>query len=260
MNVLISENLYDNEYISQYATGMKELEEHVKQFPPEWAEPITEISAAQIRDTAHAMAEAKPAVAIHPGRHVTWYGDDTQRARAMAILTALLGAYGRKGGMFLPTKVKQGRIPLPSFPESERGRADGAGSKYPLATEESQGLTQGLVQATLTANPYPIKGWVVYGQSVLESIPQRQNTLKAIEQLEFMAVVDVLPVEQVNYADIVLPEATYLERYDPPHIVTTAKRPYVAVRQPAIARAATITPASRALVFSAAASSMVGRP
>ena len=234
MNVLISENLYDNEYISQYATGMKELEEHVKQFPPEWAEPITEISAAQIRDTAHAMAEAKPAVAIHPGRHVTWYGDDTQRARAMAILTALLGAYGRKGGMFLPTKVKQGRIPLPSFPESERGRADGAGSKYPLATEESQGLTQGLVQATLTANPYPIKGWVVYGQRVLESIPQRQNTLKAIEQLEFMAVVDVLPVEQVNYADIVLPEATYLERYDPPHIVTTAKRPYVAVRQPAI--------------------------
>lgn len=234
MNVLISENLYDKQYIDQYATGMKELEEHVKQFSPEWAEPLTEISAAQIRDTAHAMAEAKPAVAIHPGRHVTWYGDDTQRARAMAILTALLGAYGRKGGMFLPTKVKQGRIPLPSFPESERGRADGAGSKYPLATEESQGLTQGLVQATMTGSPYPIKGWVVYGQNVLESIPQRQNTLRAIEQLEFMAVVDVLPVEQVNYADLVLPEATYLERYDPPHIVTTSKRPYVAIRQSAI--------------------------
>jgi thiosulfate reductase / polysulfide reductase chain A len=180
------------------------------------------------------IAEAKPAVAIHPGRHVTWYGDDTQRARAMAILTALLGAYGRKGGMFLPTKVKQGRIPLPPFPESERGRADGAGTKYPLATEESQGLTQGLVQATMNASPYPIKGWVVYGQNILESIPQRQNTMKAIEQLEFMAVVDVLPVEQTNYADLVLPEATYLERYDPPAFVTTSKQPYVAIRQPAI--------------------------
>ncbi|MBZ5549024.1 MAG: molybdopterin-dependent oxidoreductase [Acidobacteriia bacterium] len=233
-NVLIAENLYDKEYIDQYATGMKELEAHVTGFTPEWAEPITEISAAQIRETAHLLADAKPAVAIHPGRHVTWYGDDTQRARAMAILTALLGAYGRKGGMFLPTKVKQGRIPLPPFPDSDRGRADGAGTKYPLATEESQGLTQGLVQATINASPYPIKGWVVYGQNILESIPQRQNTLKAIEQLEFMAVVDVLPVEQTSYADLVLPEATYLERYDPPAFVTTAKRPYVAIRQPAI--------------------------
>lgn len=234
MNVLITEKLYDKKYIEQYATGMKELEEHVKQFPPEWAEPITEISAAQIRETARVMADAKPAVAIHPGRHVTWYGDDTQRARAMAILTALLGAYGRKGGMFLPTKLKPGRIPLPSFPESDRGRADGGGNKYPLAAEESQGLTHGVIQASITGRPYPIKGWVVYGQNILESIPQRENTLKAIEQLEFMAVVDVLPMEQTNYADLVLPEATYLERYDPPAIVTTAKRPFVSVRQPVI--------------------------
>jgi thiosulfate reductase/polysulfide reductase chain A len=49
-----------------------------------------------------------------------------------------------------------------------------------------------------------------------------------------MAVVDVLPMEQVRYADLVLPEATYLERYDPPAIVTTHKRPFVAIRQPAI--------------------------
>jgi thiosulfate reductase/polysulfide reductase chain A len=234
MNVLVSENLIDKDYLAQYAAGLKELTEHVKDFTPEWAEPIAEISATQIRETAHAMAEAKPAVAIHPGRHTTWYGDDTQRARAMAIVTALLGAYGRKGGMFLPSKLKQGRIPLPAFPESERGRADGGGSKYPLAAEESQGLTQGLIEATRTTSPYPIKGWVVYGQNILESIPQRQNTLKAIEQLEFLAVVDVLPVEQTKYADIVLPEATYLERYDPPAIVTTAKRPFVAIRQPAI--------------------------
>ena len=117
MNVLITEKLYDKAYLDQYATGFAELEKHVQAFTPEWGEPITEIPAAQIRDTAHMMAEAKPAVAIHPGRHVTWYGNDTQRARAMAILTALLGAYGRKGGIFLPTKLAQGRIPLPPMPE-----------------------------------------------------------------------------------------------------------------------------------------------
>jgi hypothetical protein len=31
-------------------------------------------------------------VIVHPGRHVTWYGDDTQRMRAVAILNALLEA------------------------------------------------------------------------------------------------------------------------------------------------------------------------
>ncbi|HET9698699.1 MAG TPA: molybdopterin-dependent oxidoreductase, partial [Terriglobales bacterium] len=235
MNVIIAEKLYDKDFLDKYASGFKELTEHVKPFTPEWAQSITEIPAAKIRETAHLMADSRPAVAIHPGRHVTWYGNDTQRARAMAILTGLLGAYGRKGGIFLPTKIAQGRIALPPMPESEKPRADRREGAYPLATEEAHGLTHGLIEATLTANPYPIKSWIVYGQNIFESIPRRQKTLEAIKQLEFMAVVDVLPMEQTRYADLVLPEATYLERYDPPAVVTTSKRPYVAIRQPAVA-------------------------
>ncbi len=233
MNVLISEGGYDRDYVRRYATGLEELARHVQGFTPEWAEPITEIPAAKIRATARAMADAKPAVALHPGRHVTWYGDDTQRARAMAIVTALLGAWGRKGGIFLPTPVRTGKIPAPPMPESEKGRADGAGDKYPFASEE-QGVTNGLIDATLTGEPYPIKGWIVYGQNVLESIPRRQRTLEAIDKLDLMVVVDVLPVEQTLYADLVLPEATYLERYDMPHVVATAKEPFIAVRFPAV--------------------------
>jgi thiosulfate reductase / polysulfide reductase chain A len=232
MNVLIGEGLHDRGYIAEYATGFPELAAHVREFTPEWAAPITDLPAARIRETARAMAAAKPAVVVHPGRHVTWYGDDTQRARAMAILTALLGSWGRKGGILLPTPVAKGGFDLPSFPESERGRADGAGTRFPLASEE-QGVTNGLIDATLTGDPYPLKGWVVYGQNVLESIPQRQRTLHAIEKLDLLVVVDVMPVEQINYADLVLPEATYLERYDPPTIVETAKTPFVSVRFPA---------------------------
>jgi thiosulfate reductase / polysulfide reductase chain A len=232
MNVLIGDALYDRDYIAKYAEGFPELAAHVREFTPEWAAAITDLPAARIRETATAMAAARPAVVVHPGRHVTWYGDDTQRARAMAILTALLGSWGRKGGIFLPTPVEKGSFDLPSFPESERGRADGAGTRFPLASEE-QGVTNGLIDATLTAEPYPIKGWVVYGQNVLESIPQPQRTLRAIEKLDLMVVVDVMPVDQINYADLVLPEATYLERYDPPTIVETAKTPFVSVRFPA---------------------------
>ncbi len=57
------------------------------------------------------------------------------------------------------------------MPETEKPRADRVGSVYPLASEESHGLTQGLIATTLTGNPYPIKGWIVYGQNIFESIP-----------------------------------------------------------------------------------------
>ncbi len=82
------------------------------------------------------------------------------------------------------------------MPESEKGRADGGGDRYPLASEEAQGLTQGLVEATLTAKPYPIKAWIVYGQNVLESIPQKQITREAMKQLELLVVVEVLPTSR----------------------------------------------------------------
>ena len=233
MHVLIGEDLYDKEYISKYAQGFTELAAHLKEFTPEWAEAITELPAAKIRATARAMAAAKPAVALHPGRHTTWYGNDTQRARAMAIVTALLGSWGRKGGIFLPTEIKTGKFALPAFPQPKRERADGAGTRYPLASEE-QGVTNGLVDATVTGQPYPIKAWIVYGQNVLESIPQRPRTLEAISKLDLMVVVDVLPMEQIYYADLVLPEATYLERFDMPQIAQSAKQPYIAIRQPSI--------------------------
>ena len=233
MNVLIGEDLYDKEYISNYAQGFPQLAAYVKEFTPEWAEAITELPAAKIRATARAMAAAKPAVALHPGRHTTWYGDDTQRARAMAIVTALLGSWGRKGGIFLPTAINPGKFDMPAFPQPKRERADGAGTRFPLASEE-QGVTNGLVDATVSGEPYPIKGWIVYGQNVLQSIPQRQQTLKAIGKLDLMVVVDLLPMEQTYYADLVLPEATYLERYDMPQIALSAKQPYIAIRQPSV--------------------------
>jgi len=94
------------------------------------------------------------------------------------------------------------------------------------------GVTNGLVDATLTADPYPIKAWIVYGQNVIESIPQPKRTIEAIGKLDLMVVVDVMPVDQIDYADVVLPEATYLERYDPPLFVGSVKRPFVSIRQP----------------------------
>ena len=53
---------------------------------------------------------------VHPGRHVTWYGDDTQRIRAIAILNALLGSWGRRGGFYRPAKYDVPSAKIPKYP------------------------------------------------------------------------------------------------------------------------------------------------
>ncbi len=100
MNVLIGEKLYDADFIAKWTVGFDQLADHVKAFTPEWAAPITDLPADKIRETARAMGRNRPQSVIVPGRHVIWYGNDTQRMRAVYIGNALVGALGRPGGMY----------------------------------------------------------------------------------------------------------------------------------------------------------------
>ena len=119
------------------------------------------------------MGAAKPAVVVHPGRHVTWYGDDTQRARAMAILTALLGSWGRKGGLFLPDARPARRASsCPDFPERKRGRADGAGDALPARLGGAGRHERPRRRDAHAASPTRSRPGSSTAQNVLESIPQ----------------------------------------------------------------------------------------
>ena len=126
MNVIIGEKRYDADYVAKYATGFDELSKHVADKTPEWAYPITGIKPDVIRETARLIAGSRPASLIHPGRHVTWYGDDTQRLRAVAILTALLGAWGRRGGYILPSAMELPKYPGKKPEKPARGVVDRA--------------------------------------------------------------------------------------------------------------------------------------
>jgi thiosulfate reductase/polysulfide reductase chain A len=95
-------------------------------------------------------------------------------------------------------------------------------------------LASGLCDATKPGfAPYDMKAWIVYGTNLMQSLPAPQETIKAIQALDFLVAVDVLPAEICGWADVVLPESTYLERDDdlaaPPW-----KTPFVAVRQAAV--------------------------
>ena len=232
MNVIITEELYDKEYVKKYTFGFEQLKEHVKNFTPEWAYGITTLKPQQIRTTAREMAHAAPAVIVHPGRHVTWYGDDTQRLRAVAILNALLGSWGRRGGFYNPEKAHVPHYPLPSFPKPSKTWRDAMGGKYELA---DLALASGVCDATIPATELgcSIKGWIVNGTNLLNTLPDQKKTIAAIENLELLVVVDTMPMEITGYADVVLPECTYLERYDSLRI-SQHREPSIALRMPAV--------------------------
>lgn len=230
MNVLVKEELFDKEYVDAYGYGFDAFAAHIAQYTPEWAYPKTGIEPSVIRETAREMARHRPASLVHPGRHVTWYGDDAQRSRAIALLNALLGSWGRKGGFYYPASVDIPAYPYPDYPTPRRPKADNPGNKYPFA---DGALTNGIREATTTGKPYPIKGWMVYATNLLEAMPNREETIRAIQELDLMVVVDVIPSEIAGWADVVLPESIYLERHDDLHL-SWFRQPFVGLRQPVV--------------------------
>ncbi len=231
IHVLIYEESYDKEYVEKYTYGFDQLKEHVRTMTPEWAYGITTIKPDLIRKSAKAMADAAPSVIINPGRHVTWYGDDTQRIRAVAILNALLGAWGRRGGFYSPEKVNIPSWPHPPFPTPKRSLRDAFPGLYNLAYET---LASGICDATIPQidRSCNFKGWIVNGTNLIKTIPDHKKVLEAIQNLDLLVVVDTMPMEITGWADVVLPECTYLERYDSirdsPH-----RKPAIALRMPA---------------------------
>lgn len=231
INLLITEELYDKPYVEKYGFGFEQLKAEVSQYTPEWAYPVTGIEPDLIRKSLREMASYKPATLVHPGRHSVWYGDDTQRGRALAIINALLGSWGRKGGLIAQDVFNIPGYPYPKYPEFKSEKADNPNRKYPFGGAE--GYTTGLRDATITGKPYPIKGWFVYGTNLMYSLPNVDETIKAIQNLDLLVVIDVIPSEIACWADVVLPEANYLERYD--ELFTPFfKQPFVSLRQPVV--------------------------
>ncbi|MCX6270289.1 MAG: molybdopterin-dependent oxidoreductase [Bacteroidetes bacterium] len=231
IHVLIYDNLYNKAYVEKYTEGFSQLKDHVKDMTPEWAYGITTIAPDVIRATAREMADAAPSVIVHPGRHVTWYGDDVQRSRAIAILNALLGSWGQRGGFFFREGFKLPDYPCPSYPTPSWSWKETLNGRYPLA---KMAVTNAFVESSIpeTGKEHIIRGWIVSGTNLTIAMPLKESLMRAVQSLELLVVVDTMPMEITGFADVVFPECTYLERYDDlrdsPH-----REPTIALRMPA---------------------------
>ena len=214
IHVIIREDRHDKAFVEAFTLGFEQLAEHVKPYTPEWAEQETGISAKDITRIARAFADSAPRAVFYAGRRSSWYQNDFQMRRAQAILNAIIGNWDRQGGMVPNQKVPKGEFLFLPWDDPKAPRVDEVEKNFPL-TSAKDGVYLPLRENVLKGQPYPVKGWMIYKQDPLHSVPDQGKTLKMIEQMDFVGVIDIAMSDTAWYADVVLPESHYLERTDP---------------------------------------------
>jgi thiosulfate reductase / polysulfide reductase chain A len=219
INVIISENLYNKNFIASCTDGFEKLAVAVSGYTPDWAAPITEIPSDTIRRIAREFAAAAPYALAHNGWRTSNFVNSFQTERAIGILNALAGNWGT--AMFPAAGEESGVLgapPQPAYPRISAQRLDGVPWKYPFVPLKI-GVFQEMRDAVLTGTPYQAHGWFIARQNPAMSLPDRGRTLQAFGRMDFIVTIDILMNDTSWFSDVVLPEASYLERYDPLNIV-----------------------------------------
>ena len=236
IHLFITEDRYDHEFVERYTVGIEELAEAVQPYTPQWAEKITGIDAETIRRVACEFCENRPYSFAHPNWRTSNFINSFQTERAIAILNALAGNSVHPEGCMLTDRFHfggeeagLGRLPQPPYPRTTAARLDGVPWKYPLVPFKL-GVFQELRDNILSGQPYQTRGWFIYRQNPVDALPERQKTLAAMSKLDLIVTVDISMNDTAWFSDVVLPDSSYLERYDPLSIVGRQ----VFIRQPVI--------------------------
>jgi thiosulfate reductase/polysulfide reductase chain A len=219
LHVIIGEKLYDKPFVDRYCHGFNELSVRVREYPPERAEQLTWIPDEKIVEAARLFALTKPAV-VHHRVAVEQNLNSTHGDQALAILAAITGNLGVKGGNLLPTHVP-GYVPTGGVvgfaklpPEITRERL--GSRQYPLISGPDSLFTfvhAGVAAAAMLGrDTYPLKALYLAGANPVVNMQNTRRTWEAFKSLEIMVVGDFFMTPTAELADYVLPSTTWLER------------------------------------------------
>ena len=225
--VTLDENLQDQTYIDKYFNGYKEYKDSVlsNKYTPQWAEKITGIKAEDIYEMARDFAAAAPKAVYYPGRRSTFAKNDFQLRRAMAIFQALHGAIDCKGGLIFGSKLNmrphEGVEPIYARAKGRAIIKNANAKKGEPAYDDCSIISGGgswigfrnrFIEDKM---PYNVRGMFCYKHNPMMNIPNTAKTAQMLKKMDLVVTIDTMPSDTVMYADVVLPECTYLERTDP---------------------------------------------
>lgn len=213
---ILKHGLYDHDFVARYVSGLDALRAAVAETTPEWQETHTGISADDVRALVREIAADAPQVIFHPGWMVARHSQSFHVSRTALILNVLMGNIEVPGGCLLGKAPEfYGRASLKRLidraPKVDEPRVDGAGTEHP-SWDPSIGVLHRLFAALETDQPYPIGAYFIYRHDPLTAMPDAEALQRALDRLKLIVAIDVRYSETAWYADVILPESTYLER------------------------------------------------
>ena len=219
-HVIVEEELYNKPFITERTEDFESYITTLKDFTPEWAESISGVPADLIREAARIYANAN-AAAIYWGMGISQSVHGTDNTLSLANLALLTGQIGRPGTGLNPLRGQnnvQGCSDSGGLPNVYPGYQPVDDPEVRVKFEEEWGVplnpevgltTMEMVDA---AEQGALRAYYVMGENPMMSEPDLRHARHVMEQLDFVLVQDIFLNETGQYADIILPAASFAEK------------------------------------------------
>jgi len=235
-NVIISEGLYDSEFISNWTNGFEEYKNlALSQYSPESVAVITGIDADVIRQIAREFAESKPAIAWR-GRGATCWPNGSYASYAIFCLNALVGSIDIPGGVIYQEYPEYKEMPaIVKDTIAETGNSKDAidlrgKGKFKAAKVVTNQVADSIIENTL----YPIEMAIGFNSNFNMLAPGTERWNEAMAKVPFYVHISPSFTEVSEYADIVLPACTLLEDWAYEHCPPGSGFTEVKIKQPVV--------------------------
>jgi len=215
---IIQENLHDKEFIEKRTTGFDELKKTVENYAD--VESITGVPTERVKEIARIYASAENAVIIYC-LGITELTTGTDNVRSLGNLAMLTGNVGRPGVGVNPLRGQnnvQGACDMGAYPNVFSGYQKCEDDATRKRMEELWGVT-GLEKeygVTLTEQITqcgdPIRAMYIFALNPVVSYPDSNHVMRSLQKLDFLVVQDIFMTETAQFADVILPGASFAEK------------------------------------------------
>ncbi|MSP49149.1 MAG: formate dehydrogenase subunit alpha [Alphaproteobacteria bacterium] len=220
LNVIVTEGLYDKQYVQAHTSDFEKLQAHIVDYSPEKMEPECGIDAETIREVARLYARAEASI-IFWGMGISQSIHGTDNARCLIALALTTGQLGRPGTGLHPLRGQNnvqgasdaGLIPmfLPDYQSVENDEIRARFEKlWDSPIQPKRGLT--VVEIVNAILDDRIRGMYVMGENPAMSDPDAHHAREALAKLEHLVVQDIFLTETAFYADVILPASAWPEK------------------------------------------------
>ena len=220
LNVIISEKLYNPDYVEAHTEGFENLRRHIKDFTPEAMAEICGIDPDTLRTVARLFANANAGI-IFWGMGISQHVHGTDNARCLIALAMVTGQVGRPGTGLHPLRGQNnvqgasdaGLIPM-MYPDYQLVEARDVRKQFEDAwgtpLDAKRGLT--VVEIMDAVHAGQIKGMYIMGENPAMSDPDTHHARAGLAKLEHLVVQDIFLTETAFHADVVLPASAWPEK------------------------------------------------